>query len=99
MSEFFTTIGGIITVIGLAWCGLVMSQPGDYTGYGIMAKVFAMTPGLGVAGTGLMFLAIGGVLSRLDRIARNTAAGTVALERIVGATRGASDARRETNVP
>lgn len=91
MSEFFTTIGGIIVAIGIAWCGLVVLQPGDNTGYAIMAKFIAMTPGMAVVGSGLMFLAIGGVLGRLDRIARSTAAGTIALERIVGATRGASE--------
>lgn len=90
MSEFFTTIGGIVVAIGLAWCAWVLLQPGETTGYVVMAKALALTPGLGVVGSGLMFLAIGGVLGRLDRIARNSEISAVALERIVGATRGAA---------
>jgi hypothetical protein len=73
MTSFFYGLGGLVTLIGLGWCLLVAGQATDSTGYAVLAKVIAMTPGFGVTGSGLIFLAIGGVLHRLDKIIANSA--------------------------
>jgi len=73
MAVIFYIIGYIGVAIGLAWTTFVMLAP-SYDGlqYGavVLGRIIAITPGLSVVGASLLFLAIGGVLSRLDRLVR-----------------------------
>jgi hypothetical protein len=73
MAVIFYIIGGLGVVLGFAWAGLGWYQPYqvDY-GQGAVARALIVVPGLAVVGSSLIFLAIGGVLSRLDRIVANT---------------------------
>jgi hypothetical protein len=75
MAAIFYIIGALGVLIGLAWAALGWFQPYPVNfgpGADIMARALIIVPGLGVIGSGLVFLAIGGVLSRLDRIVENT---------------------------
>lgn len=58
-------IGGLITFGAFAVSG--------QAGPAILARIAVAAPGLGIAFSGLLCMAIAGVLSRLDRIVNNTA--------------------------
>ena len=85
MAYFFYALGTVVVLLGLAWSGLIVGQPfaENHLVLAIMAKALALIPGLGVTGSGLLFLAIGGMLHRLDKIARRNAETAVAMDMLV----------------
>lgn len=82
MAYFFYALGTVVVLIGLAWSGLILGQPfaENHLVLAVMAKALAMIPGLGVTGSGLLFLAIGGMLHRLDKIAHRSADTAMAMD-------------------
>ena len=87
MAAVFYILGGLVMLLGAAWFATVLGQPLPVGGAGmaLIGKTLAATFPLSMMFAGLLLLAIGGVLSRLDRIAKNTADAAVALEKIQGA--------------
>lgn len=68
MAFLFQSAGVGVAAVGawIAW--LMWSVPT----VGVTAeKLVGITPGLGIVGVGLLFLALGGIMARLDRIARS----------------------------
>ena len=76
MAFVFYVIGGLVVTIGAFWSVLVvlsasqMPQPGS--GMAIFAALLAAMPGLGTVLSGLLLLAIGSGLGKLDQIIENT---------------------------
>lgn len=68
MAMLFYVVGWIVTAVGAGYAFLVAgtSTPQSASGMYLLAKGFAMLPGFGLIGTGLIFVAIGAVLTRLD---------------------------------
>ena len=76
MAAFFYAIGILVSAVGGLWCFAVLRQPRfSDSGMEALGTFLAMTPGVAVIGSGLLFIAIGAVLHRLDKIVVNTAVG------------------------
>lgn len=88
MSELFNALGWILGLIGAAWCLLVLSQATPRSSMEYFGLVVAVLPGLSIIGSGLIFLAIGGVLARLDKIVRSAADTADATEDLLAHVRG-----------
>jgi vacuolar-type H+-ATPase subunit I/STV1 len=87
VTYFFYVSGLFVTLIGTAWCVLILGQPNGVAGTALLGKAIALVPGLGVIGSGLVFLAIGGVLSRLDKIVISSADTADAMDILVSKVR------------
>lgn len=87
MAALFYVLGGLVMLLGAGWFAIVLGQPLPVEGAGmaLIGKTLAATFPLSMMFAGLLLLAVGGVLSRLDRIERNTAGAALALEKIQGA--------------
>lgn len=75
MAFTFYIFGALGVILGIAWSALAMMQPvtdATYSSLVLFARLIVVAPGLSLAAGGLLFMAIGGVLSRLDRIVENT---------------------------
>ncbi|WP_029042584.1 hypothetical protein [Cucumibacter marinus] len=85
MTYLFYLLGWICVLVGVAWSALIFGQPlrPDATGYAILGRLIAVTPGASVIFGGFLLLAIGGVLHRLDKIVDNSAETSDLLERVV----------------
>lgn len=70
MAAIFYVLGAIGAFVGVVWAGFTMAAPAE----GMVDRVVAGTPGLSLVGGSLLFLAIGGVLLRLDDLVRSNAA-------------------------
>jgi hypothetical protein len=88
LTEFFTAIGWVLLLVGGGWCVLVASTASSTSSMALFGVLIAMLPGFSVVGSGLIFLAIGGVLARLDRIARSVADTADATEGLLAHVRG-----------
>jgi hypothetical protein len=80
MAVLFFAVGWLTTFIGAAWGGYTLYTgvttlgSADVLGYVATSGASAITSALLVIFAGLLFLALGGILSRLDEIAYNTRA-------------------------
>ncbi|MGB3338286.1 MAG: hypothetical protein WBA73_14020 [Devosia sp.] len=86
MASVFNALGWLAVLIGGAWSGLILFAPragAALTGMDVLARLVVAWPGLGLVFSGLFLLAIGGVLSRLDKIVRNTAGTAAATEALM----------------
>lgn len=75
MAAILYIVGYLAIAVGLAWATLGFFQPYPVEfgpGAEILSRAIIMSPGLGIIGGGLLFMAVGGVLSRLDKIVENT---------------------------
>lgn len=72
MAYIFYGMGWIALIAGLGWSLIVASASGHagLSGYAITTALIVIAPGLGVAVSGMLLLAIGGILARLDTIVR-----------------------------
>lgn len=79
MAAIFYVLGLVSIVLGGGWVAYAIITPPAQTGYDPsvvqLGRLLALSPGVGLIAGGLLLLAIGGVLSRLDRIAENTSKG------------------------
>ncbi|MBN9335387.1 hypothetical protein [Devosia sp.] len=80
MTSFFYGLGIVIILIGAAWCVLIFGQPYSGTSMAMAGRLMAIAPGISIMGGGLLFLAIGGILGRLDKIAHSAADTADAIE-------------------
>jgi hypothetical protein len=74
MGFVFYVLGVITVAAGIFWAFTVLAVPvsEDTNGLAIFGRLIIAAPGLGVVFGGLLLLAIGSALNKLERIARNT---------------------------
>lgn len=75
MVAVFYFLGTLGIIFGFGWSVLAAIQPaaaGEHDPWMILHWLMAIAPGLGLTAGGLVFLALAGVLSRLDQIVENT---------------------------
>lgn len=89
MSAVFYILGWIATLFGGWWVLGTFSQVGSPVTSGmVLGIIIAAAPGFSVLATGLVLLAIGGVLGRLDTIARYSRQSAKTLREILAVGRG-----------
>lgn len=78
-SILFRILGALSFLVGAAWAIMALGVPMPATSTSaasagaVLGKIATISPGIGLAITGLLFLAIGEALGHLQRIARSSA--------------------------
>lgn len=89
MSAVFYILGWLCTLFGGWWVFTTFSTVrGPITAGQVLGVIIAGAPGFSVLATGLVLLAIGGVLGRLDTIARYSRQSARTLREILAVGRG-----------
>lgn len=74
LAIIFYVLGSLVTGAGAlwVWISVVAASKTDAGGVGALSGLILSAPGAYAMFSGLLILAVGGVLSRLDRIVENT---------------------------